>query len=107
MAPARSLAENGSPDSPGEPSMHRWLEAAAVALACAVAATAVAQATDASKGASADAVYSNLGNYRNQSFAAGGATLQVFNTVTRMAADDLTLAGTPPYSVNGFRFVVT
>ena len=57
--------------------------------------------------ASADAVYSNLRTFRNQSFAAGGATQQVLNTITRMAADDLNLVGTPPYSVNGFRFVVT
>ena len=58
-------------------------------------------------GPSADAVYSNLGTFRNQSFAAGGATQQVLNTITRMAADDLELVGTPPYSVNGFRFTVT
>ena len=52
-------------------------------------------------------MYSNLGTFQNQSFAAGGATQQVLNTITRMAADDLNLVGTPPYSVNGFRFMVT
>ena len=63
--------------------------------------------TKSAQGGSADAVYSNLGTFRNQSFAAGGATQQVLNTITRMAADDLNLVGTPPYSVNGFRFTVT
>ncbi len=58
-------------------------------------------------GPSADAVYSNLGTFRNQSFAAGGATQQFLNTITRLAADDLNLVGTPPYSINGFRFIVT
>ncbi len=58
-------------------------------------------------GASPDAVYSNLATFQNQSFAPGGATLQFRNTITRMAADDLNLVGTPPYSVNGFRFTVT
>jgi hypothetical protein len=58
-------------------------------------------------GASPDAVYSNLATFQNQSFAAGGATQQILNTITRLAADDLNLIGTPPYSVNGFRFIVT
>ena len=57
--------------------------------------------------ASPDAVYSNLGTFRNESYAAGGATQQVLNTITRLAADDLNLVGTPPYSINGFRFTVT
>ena len=52
-------------------------------------------------------MYSNLGTFRNQSFAAGGATQQFLNTITRLAADDLNLVGAPPYSVNGFRFMVT
>jgi uncharacterized repeat protein (TIGR01451 family) len=56
---------------------------------------------------SSDAVYSNLGTFRNQSYAAGGATQQFLNTITRMAADDLNLIGTPPYAINGFRFTVT
>ena len=77
------------------------LPAFAMVVACAICAPAKAGA------ASADAVYSNLKTFQNQSFAAGGATLQVFNTITRMAADDLNLVGTPPYSVNGFRFTVT
>ena len=75
------------------------LAASAMLVACAICAPAKAQ--------SADAVYSNLGTFQNQSFAAGGATQQVLNTITRMAADDLNLDGTPPYSVNGFRFTVT
>ncbi len=75
------------------------LAASAMLVACAICAPAKAQ--------SADAVYSNLGTFQNQSFAAGGATQQVLNTITRMAADDLNLVGTPPYSVNGFRFTVT
>ena len=58
-------------------------------------------------GPSADAVYSNLQTFRQQSFAAGGATQQFLNTITRLAADDLNLVGTPPYSINGFRFTVT
>ena len=52
-------------------------------------------------------MYSNLETFQDQSFAAGGATQQVLNTITRLAADDLNLVGTPPYSVNGFRFIVT
>ena len=66
-----------------------------------------AHRVDLKAGASADAMYSNLGTFQNQSFAAGGATQQVLNTITRMAADDLNLVGTPPYAVNGFRFTVT
>ena len=67
----------------------------------------LASSVPAATGGSPDAVYSNLETFRNQSYAAGGATQQVFNTITRMAADDLNLVGTPPYSVNGFRFTVT
>jgi uncharacterized repeat protein (TIGR01451 family) len=69
-------------------------------LACALCAPANA-------GGSPDAVYSNLGTFRNESFPPGGATQQLNNTITRMAADDLNLVGTPPYSVNGFRFTVS
>ncbi len=69
-------------------------------FACAICAPAKAAP-------SADAVYSNLETFQNDSFAAGGATQQVLNTITRMAADDLNLVGTPPYSINGFRFTVT
>ena len=105
------------------------LLASAMVVACAICAPAKAQVFDQPGGdvqwvrrvplapsvpgpkifgaASADAVYSNLGTFRNQSFAAGGATQQFFNTITRLAADDLNLVGTPPYSVNGFRFMVT
>ena len=105
------------------------LLAIAMVVACAICAPAKAQVFDQPGGdvqwvrrvplapsareaklfgaASADAVYSNLRTFRNQSFAAGGATQQVFNTITRLAADDLNLVGTPPYSVNGFRFIVT
>ncbi|MFA6958730.1 MAG: hypothetical protein WC538_22910 [Thermoanaerobaculia bacterium] len=57
--------------------------------------------------ASADAVYSNLRTFRQQSYAHGGAAQQLFNTITRLAADDLNLVGTPPYSINGYRFTVT
>ena len=66
-----------------------------------------AQRVEQKAGGSPDAMYSNLETFQNQSFAAGGATQQVLNTITRMAADDLNLVGTPPYSVNGFRFTVT
>src|SRR6476660_3405507 len=99
--------------------MVRWLLASAMVVACAICVPAKAQvdprrgdlqversvplaAVPGGTGASSDAVYSNLGNFRNQSFAHGGATLQGFNTITRMAADDLNLVGTPPYQVNGF-----
>ena len=54
-------------------------------------------ATKRLKAGSPDAVYSNLGTFRNQSFAAGGSAQQILNTITRMAADDLNLVGTPPY----------
>src|SRR6188474_2403439 len=68
---------------------------------------ASARAPKAVSGGSPDAVYSNLGTFRNQSYAAGGATQQFLNTITRLAADDLNLVGAPPYSINGFRFTVT
>jgi uncharacterized repeat protein (TIGR01451 family) len=110
--------------------MRRRLALASVAVvACAIVAPANAQVIDRPGGdvqwepratpalsvqgakvaqaASADAVYSNLQTFRNQSFAAGGATQQFLNTITRLAADDLNLVGTPPYQINGFRFTVT
>ncbi|QJR16695.1 beta strand repeat-containing protein [Usitatibacter palustris] len=98
--------------------MMRWLLASAMLVACALGAPAKAQVSDQAggdarveqrglKAASNDAVYSNLATFRNQSYAAGGAAQQLLNTITRLAADDLTLAGTPPYQVNGFRFTVT
>ena len=75
------------------------LLASAMVVASVICAPAKAQ--------SPDAVYSNLETFQNESFAAGGATQQILNTITRLAADDLNLVGTPPYSVNGFRFTVT
>jgi hypothetical protein len=53
-----------------------------------------------------DAVYSNLGTFRN-SRSPGRRPRQFLNTITRLAADDLNLVGSPPYAVNGFRFIVT
>jgi uncharacterized repeat protein (TIGR01451 family) len=105
----------------------RWLLAGAIAVACALCAPANAQvveqhggdarferlvppgtgATAKLGGGSPDAAYSNLGTFRNQSFAPGGSTQQVLNTITRMAADDINLVGAPPYAINGFRFIVT
>ncbi|HSW82225.1 MAG TPA: IPTL-CTERM sorting domain-containing protein [Usitatibacter sp.] len=108
--------------------MTRWLGASAMAVVLAICAPARAQvvemhggdvqweplalavpAAKAAKigGGSTDSMYSNLATFRNTSIAQGGATLQVFNTITRVMADDLNLAGTPPYSVNGFRMVIT
>ncbi len=108
--------------------MARWLLASAIGVACAIGAPASARVFEERggdvqiersvplaalvpeakiAGASPDAAYSNLATFRNQSFAAGGSTQQVLNTITRMAADDLNLVGTPPFSVSGFRFTVT
>ena len=85
----------------------RWRRAVGAPRAAGAAVAPSVRGAKIFGGASADAVYSNLGTFRNQSFAAGGATQQVLNTITRLAADDLNLVGTPPYSVNGFRFIVT
>src|SRR3954470_13213157 len=69
----------------------QWVRRVPLSPSAEVARSAVAKA-----GGSADAAYSNLATFRNQSFAAGGATQQVFNTITRMAADDLNVVGAPP-----------
>ena len=52
------------------------------------------------------AFYSDINTFSGSAFSNGGATLTAGNTITRMVADDITLAGTPPYAVDGFTFSV-
>lgn len=53
-----------------------------------------------------NAIYSNVTNIQGFFVANGGATLIGANTITRLVADDLTLARGVPTSVTGIRFTV-
>lgn len=52
------------------------------------------------------AVYSNVSNATTRTFNHGGATIIAGNAMTRLAADRLSLTGTPPYSLGGFVFSI-
>lgn len=53
-----------------------------------------------------NAVYSNVTTFAGSGFSNGGATTTSGNTITRLVSDSLGLAGSPPFTINGFVFSV-
>ncbi len=51
--------------------------------------------------------YSNVTTYGGNIFSNGGAAVVGSNTITRLVADQLTLVGTPPFTIGSFQFSVS